>query len=340
MYVRTIALAVAACCAAPAMAQSNVTLYGIADVGVGHAKSGDTTFTGIINGAVSGSRFGLKGSEDLGNGLKAVFVLEQGYTVGDGQAISSSRQFHRQAWAGLKGGFGTVALGRQYAPGYKYPGKFSAGIPGTVFNSQALLVNSIPGASIHPGTDARWNNSISYILGDAGGLMAEAIYSFQNNQSGDDRSDDDRAGVGVGYASGPLGVGVVYHRSKRPDDALKEVYVGGAYDFGAAKIYASYQTAKEGNVVDAKVAYLGVSVPVGNGKLHADVGKLKDDENDDNDSTSVSLGYTHGLSKRTKLYAMVNRITNDDNASRGAAFAATESSEDTTSVGMGLVHKF
>ena len=340
MHYRPIALLAAAVASAPAFAQSNVTIYGIADVGVGYAKAGDTTFTGIIGGVLSGSRIGFKGSEDLGNGLKAVFVLEQGYDIGTGAPASTSRQFHRQAWAGLRGGFGTIALGRQYAPGYKYPGKFSAGVPGTVFNSQALLVNSIPGASIHPGTDARWNNSISYVLGKAGGLMAEAIYSFQNDQSGDDRDEDDRAGIGVGYASGPFGVGVVYHHSKRADDDLKEVYVGGSFDFGAAKLYASYQTAKEDNVVDAAVAYLGVSVPLGAGALHADVGQLSDDENDDNDTTSVTVGYTHDLSKRTTLYALVNRMDNDDGAGRGAAFADTEDGESTTSVGFGLRHKF
>lgn len=337
MQQKLIALALAGVLAGPAVAQSNVTLYGIADVGVGYAKAGDTTFTGIINGVLSGPRIGFKGSEDLGDGLKAVFVLEQGFSVGDG-APASSRQFHRQAWAGLQGGFGTVSLGRQYAPGYGYAGQFSAGVPGTVFNTQAFLVNSIPGASIHPGTDARWDNSIRYKAGKMGGFMAEAIYSFQATQSGDDRSDDDRAGVGVGYAAGPLGVGVVYHRSKRADEDLREVYVGGSYDFGAAALYASYQTAKEDGVVDASVAYLGVAVPVGKGKLHADIARLSDDENDDDDSSSVTVGYTHDLSKRTTAYLFANRTTNDDNAGRGALVTAT--GEGSTSVGAGLRHSF
>ena len=340
MNYRPLVLFAAGLASAPALAQSNVTIYGIADVGIGYAKAGDTTFTGIIDGVLSGPRFGFKGSEDLGNGLQAVFVLEQGYSVGSGARASTSRQFHRQARAGLRGGFGTIALGRQYAPGYKYPGRFSAGVPGTVFNSQALLVNSIPGASIHPGTDARWNNSIAYILGKAGGFMAEAIYSFQDDQSGDDRDEDDRAGIGVGYASGPIGVGAVYHYSKRAADDLKEVYVGGSYDFGGTELFASYQTAEAGDVVDAAVAYLGVAIPLGNGKLHTDVGQLSDDRNDDNDTTSVTIGYTHGLSKRTTLYAMVNRMDNDDAAGRGAAFADTEDGESTTSVGLGLRHKF
>lgn len=323
--------------ALPAFAQSNVTLYGVADVGVGYGKAGDTTFSGIINGVLSGPRFGFKGSEKLGNGLEAVFVLEQGYVVGTG-APNSTRQFHRQAWAGLKGGFGTVGLGRQYAPGYNFAGKFSAGVPGTVFNTQAFLVNAIPGASIHPGTDARWDNSISYKAGKMGGLLAEAIYSFQATQSGDDRTDDDRYGVGIGYATGPVGVGAVYHHSKRPDESLREAYVGGSYDFGAAKLYASWQNAKEDGVVDAKVAYIGVAIPIGSGRLHADVARLSDDQTDDDDSSAISVGYTHDLSKRTTAYVFANRTTNQDNAARGVN--AVAAGEDSTSLGLGIRHSF
>ena len=324
--------------ATPAMAQSNVTLYGVADVGIGYGKAGDTTFTGVVNGVLSGPRIGFKGSEDLGNGLKAVFQLEQGYSLGTGAPSSTSRQFHRQSWAGLKGGFGMIGLGRQYAPGYNFTSRLSAAVPGSVFNSQSILANSIPGASIHPNSDARWNNSIKYAFGGKSGIAAEAIYSFQDTQSGDDRTDDDKFGVGIGYFGGSFGAGVVYHRAKRTDENLDEIYLGGSVDLGAVTLFASYQTAKEGDVVDAAVAYLGASAKLGNGNIHLDVGKLSDDENDDNDSTSISVGYTHGLSKRTTLYAMVNRTTNDDNADRGVL--AEEEGEGSTAVGFGMRHKF
>ena len=319
------------------MAQSNVTIYGIADVGVAYGKAGDETFTGIVNGLISGPRIGFKGSEELGKGVSAVFVLEQGYLVGNG-APSSTRQFHRQSWAGLKGAFGTVSLGRQYAPGYGYTARLSAGMPGALYNSQAFLVNSLPGASIHAGSDARWDNSIKYTRGKAGGLIGEAIYSFQSAQSGDERSDDDKFGLGMGYGAGPLNVGAVYHQSKRPTDNLKEIYLGGSYDFGVAKVHASYQTAKEDKVVDAAVAYFGVSVPVGKGSVNADVAQLSDDLNDDADSNSVSLAYIYGLSKRTKLYVMLNRTGNDTNAARGVQ--ARSPGETSTSLGAGIEHRF
>lgn len=338
MQKKLTALAVAGLLATPAIAQSNVTLYGIVDVGVGYGKAGDNTFTGVIDGVLSGPRLGFKGTEDLGNGLSAVFALEQGFSVGTGAPSSTSRQFHRQSWAGFKGGFGTLSLGRQYAPGYGYTGRLSAAVPGSVFNSQAFLTNSIPGATMHPGSDARWNNSVRYQFGGKSGLAAEAIYSFQDTQRGDDRTDDDKLGLGVIYGDGPLAAGAAFHRSKRADDHLDEVYVGGSFDFGAVELFASYQTVKQDNTVDASVAYFGAAVPVGDGKLHFDLAKLTDDENDDNDSTSLTLGYTHGLSKRSSLYALANRTTNDDNASRGVF--ADEPGKGSTSVGLGLRHKF
>ena len=337
MQEKLIALALTGLLAAPACAQSNVTVYGLADVGVGYGKAGDNTFTGIIDGVMAGSRVGFRGTEDLGNALKAVFVLEQGFNVGTG-APGSTRQFHRQAWAGLQGSFGTIGLGRQYAPGYNFSAKYSAGVPGTVYGSQAFLGNAIPGATIHPGTDARWDNSLSYKLGKMGGLIGEAIYSFQASQSGDQRNDDDRMGLGLGYAAGPVDVGAVYHHSRRADESLKEFYLGASLSLGAAKLYASFQNAKEDAVVDAKLVYLGAAIPLGKGSIHGDIARLTDDLGDDNDSTSISLAYTHGLSKRTTLYVMANRSTNQDNAARGVH--ATATGEDSTAFGAGLRHSF
>jgi predicted porin len=109
-----------------ASAQSTVTLYGVADVWLGSQKvetrpNGNVAFTGVRqnllnSGGYNGSRFGFRGTEDLGGGLKANFVLEQGITVDDGKMADTKdfRQFNRQAYVGFSGGFGEVRLGRQY----------------------------------------------------------------------------------------------------------------------------------------------------------------------------------------------------------------------------------
>jgi len=346
MQKKLIALAVAGLVAAPAFAQSNVTVYGIVDAGLAYGKSGDTKYQGIQNGVLSGNRFGLKGSEDLGNGLKAVFTLEQHFNIGDGSFVGAASQFQRQAYAGLQGSFGTVALGRQYAPGYLWTARITNAIGAGAYEPQELLVNNIPGASIHPASDARWNNSVSYDSGDMGGLNVRVVYSFQGmveTGTGPDASDDDKVGLGVAYNAGPLKVGAVYHKSNGANEDLDEVYLAGSYNLGVATLNASVQTAKMDPVggageIDSMVYTLGAVVPVGAGNIHVAVGQLKDDINNDADATSFSLGYTQGLSKRTDIYLLANQTNNDDNRSIGVLVA--EPGKNATAVTAGLRHTF
>ncbi|MDR0441189.1 MAG: porin, partial [Candidatus Accumulibacter sp.] len=100
-----------------AYAQTNVTLYGVADIGYNYAKSDDNKFSGIQDGGnvgLQGSRIGFRGEEALGNGLKAVFTVEFGLNLDNGAGAGFRN--NRQSFVGLSGGFGTVTAGRQYAP--------------------------------------------------------------------------------------------------------------------------------------------------------------------------------------------------------------------------------
>ncbi|AVZ80209.1 porin [Zoogloeaceae bacteirum Par-f-2] len=340
MQKKLIALAVAGLVSAPAFAQSNVTIYGVLDTFVGYSKAGEAKATGLISGGLAGNRIGFKGTEDLGNGLKASFVLEQGFNIDDGQP-SSSRQFHRQAWVGLKGGFGAVALGRQYAPGYFATSTHSAVSAGPL-DPQAVLS---AGLSINPGSAARWDNSLTYKTPNMSGFTASAIYSFtgtSGTEVGDDRNDSNDLGLGLDYKNGPLGISYVYHNTEdKTKNEVAEHYIGASYDFGVAKLIASYQVANfepaAGSDYDAKVAYLGAIIPVGAGNIHAAVGKRSDDRAD-RDATSYALAYTYGLSKRTTLYAGINRTSNDDNAAFGSVLDATGENE--TAYALGVNHKF
>src|SRR5690606_39044941 len=109
---------VAGLVSAPAFAQSNVQIYGVVDAGVVSGKIGDNKFNGVQSGLLSASRIGFRGTEDLGNGLKAKFTLEYGINVDNGGAPNAPRQ----SWVGLEGGFGFIGLGRQYSPGHNYAG--------------------------------------------------------------------------------------------------------------------------------------------------------------------------------------------------------------------------
>ena len=351
MQKKLIAMAVAGLVAAPAFAQSNVTVYGILDAAVAYGKAGDAKYTGLQNAVLSGNRFGLKGSEDLGNGLKAVFTLEHHFSIGNGNnAGGDNFQFQRQSWAGLKGSFGTIALGRQYAPGYLWTARITNALGAGAYEPQADLGFS-RGLTITPGSGARWNNSISYDSGNMGGLNVRAVYAFMDTQTetgaagAAEASDDDRIGLGVAYNAGPLKVGVVYHNLSGTAEDTDEVYLAGSYNLGVATINASVQTGKRDanagagvSELDVMIYTLGAVVPVGAGNIHFAVGQLKDDAVDDADATSVSLGYTQSLSKRTNVTVALNSTRNDDNSAAGVLLHAA--GETSNSIAAGLRHKF
>ncbi|MCV2218350.1 porin [Thauera sp. Sel9] len=346
MQKKLIALAIAGLVSAPAFAQSNVTIYGVADAYIGFGKHGENDLRGVQSGALSGSRLGFRGTEDLGNGLKAVFVLEQGFNIDTGSEMGSGYQ--RQAFVGLGGSFGTVALGRQYAPGYFF--NYDALAAATV-GPHSILSGGI-GLTISPTSTARWSNSVSY-TGSFSGLTARAIYSTGPGYSvtwpdedavnagsvetGKKPSNDDAYGLGLEYANGPLKVGAVYQvvnfkgasnldpfgDSRTGDKKQKEWGLGASYDFGVVSLHASYQSAD--NLVgwkddDVDLWQVGLIVPVGAaGNVHVAYGQAKLDYSDASDDKvkSYTLAYTHALSKRTTAYVAYNRTDNDDGLAFG-----------------------
>lgn len=361
MQKKLIALAVAGLVSAPAFAQSNVTIYGVADAGIGVGDHGSNDFQGVLSGVLSGSRIGFKGSEDLGNGLKAVFQLEQGFDIGNGEEHRDDRTFSRQSWVGLSGGFGTVGLGYQYAPGYfaNYDAVMAA-----IISPQSTLTNGL-GMTITPNSPARWDNSVTY-TGKFEGLTVRANYSMQAQENtfffgtdpitGEtieiDAQDDDAAGLGIDYSNGPLSVGAVVHWLKGPDavdsvlaggpvegDDTQEYLVGGSFNFGFMTLAGSWQQAKNlGRVdgADADVYQIGVIVPVGAaGNIHLAYGEADVDfsasngEEFDGKSQAYTVAYTHALSKRTTAYVGYAGTSNDDGLFFGAANAVTPGIDET-----------
>jgi len=336
MQKKLIALAIAGLVSAPAFAQSNVTIYGVADAGVAYSSHGEGEFQGVLSGVMSGSRIGFRGTEDLGNGLKAVFTLEQGFDIGNGADSPSTREgdsvFSRQAWVGLSGAWGTVGLGRQYAPGYfaNYDAVLGANI------SPQSLLSAATGASITPNSPARWDNSISY-TGMFSGLTARAIYAAGTNEENEvefnpatgnwnevtGADDDDAMGFGLDYSNGPLAVGAVYHYLNDADgtanvtDDQQEWLLGGSYNFGILTLAGSYQQTKNAynlDGLDVDIYQLGVIVPVGKaGNVHVAYGEADIEfGNVDGKTSAYTIAYTHALSKRTTAYAGYMGTDNDD----------------------------
>ncbi|MDE1184351.1 porin [Paraburkholderia sp.] len=190
-----------------AHAQSSVTLYGLIDSGIGyvHHADGSDNLVGMINGNLSGDRWGMKGTEDLGAGLKAIFQIEGGFDVGTGKLGQGSRLFGRQAYVGLQGDtWGTVTMGRQYDP-------LTDMVQAVTADNYFGSAFATPGDVDNNDNSARFNNAVKYVSPSFAGLQFEGMYSFSGvaGQAGQGYT---YAG-GVSYANGPLSLAGGYLRA-------------------------------------------------------------------------------------------------------------------------------
>ncbi|MGE8569570.1 MAG: porin [Achromobacter sp.] len=352
-----------------AQAETSVTLYGIIDTGLGYNKisgAGEANGSrfGMINGVQNGSRWGLRGSEDLGDGLRAVFQLESGFDSGNGRSAQGGRLFGRQATVGLASdSWGQLDFGRQTNIASKYFGSidpFGAGF------GQANI-----GVGLSAANTQRYDNMVMYQTPSYSGFQFGVGYSFNADdtntaQTGWRTADNTRAiTTGLRYVNGPLNVALTYDQlnasnklSTEATDATPRMYaLGASYDFEVVKLALAY-----GRTTDGWFAGQGVNSDAGNigfgGNLFADgfksnsymVGlsapiggasklfgswQMVDPSNDkltggDDTMNVFSLGYTYDLSKRTNLYAYGSYAKN-------YAFIDDVKS---TAVGVGVRHRF
>ena len=305
-----IALAVLAASGA-AMAQSSVTLYGVLDTGLTYSKGEESVYGMTHVGGNVNSRLGFRGVEDLGNGLKATFNLESGFSADDGTNYmgQDGLAFTRTSTVGLAGNFGEVRLGRMLTSSYLAVSRYDAfGDTGI----GASLAWNIPQTGYAPRTE----NAISYTSPNFSGFKIGAEYGFGEKQKA---RDSRYFGMGATYDNGPLSLGLGYARlnSNTMDGLLaasdlKTVHLGGAYNFGVAKLLAFYKQSKVSNAPKFKTFGLGVSAPVGAaGEVRASYNNYKISD-DNGKADQLSLGYVHNLSKRTALYGTYSYIKNKD----------------------------
>lgn len=207
-----IALAAMGAFSSIAHAQSSVTLYGIIDEGLSYTNNvataganGSVTRGNVFalqSGVLQGSRWGLKGSEDLGGGMKAVFQLENGFNASNGALGQGGRMFGRQAYVGLSSAnAGTVTLGRQYDSVVDYLG------PMTANGNWAGAFFSHPFDNDNTDNSFRVNNSVKYTSANYGGFQFGGLYGFSNST----QFANNRAwSLGARYSSGPFTVAAAY----------------------------------------------------------------------------------------------------------------------------------
>jgi len=238
--------------AGAAQAETSVTLYGIIDAGLGYHKAsykgyGSISRVGMIDGAQSGSRWGLRGSEDLGDGLRAVFRLESGFKSLNGNSGQDGRLFGRQATVGLAGdAWGTLEFGRQTTMTDKYLGDIDPF--GNGFG-QAAIDHTMSGTG-------RYDNLVLYRSPDFNGFQFGIGYSFSDNGDYHFRTSENIRALtaGLRYVNGPLNVSATYEQLRNiaswntaADGAKPRTYaIGATYDFEVVKLAAAYTRTTDG----------------------------------------------------------------------------------------------
>lgn len=326
--------------ATAAYAQSSVTVYGIMDAGIVRETGGPAgSVTKLQSGQSAGSRLGFKGTEDLGGGMSANFVLESNLAIDTG-ATADGLLFGRQAFVGLKGGFGTVSMGRQYTPLFMallIADPFGTGFAGKTPN---LLESG----------GVRMNNSLKYVTPSVSGLSGDITYGF--GERAGDSSADSAIGTALNYVNGPLNLKLVYHTlNVSPATAAATVgaiagdaestLLAANYNLGPAILYGAFginktQSNAGVDTVNNRSMLIGASVPFGASTVLASYIR-KDDRLPTNllDVNQLALGYTYALSKRTLLYTSYARVNN-----RAALLPGNQIGSGDTSYNVGIRQTF
>lgn len=325
------ALAVLGAFSGVASAQTSVTVYGIADVGISRTDFDNTQANWTVDSGIqSGSRLGFRGTEDLGGGLSAIFTLENGFNIDTGAtgqggatytSAAANRIFGRQAWVGLNSSaLGAIKIGRQYTPMHLALDSidpFQTGLSGNI-------EGQIGAVTLFNPYGIRMDNTVSYSTPNFSGFSGQVVYGF--GEAAGAFADNRQIGASVGYANGPINAVVAYHNAK-PRAAFgaasgagdyEGAFVGGTYDFGVAKAHLGFQSDKADTVAGADLRdrrnyMVGASAPIGPGSVLASWVRSDDRLATNGDVDQLAIGYTHNLSKRTNLYTSYGHI-NDRSA--------------------------
>lgn len=317
---KAVALAAATLClVAPAHAQSSVSLYGLIDMSAGQFQdAGTSKVNKVQSGNMATSYFGFGGKEQLSNTLKAKFAIE-GFLLADtGSAgrFTGDAFWARSAWVGLEGDFGSTTLGRTTNQYFVSTLIFNAF--GDSFGySPSIRQVLIPKAAMLPFLgDTGWSNSLLYSSPSAGGFS----FNLQGALGeGSASAVGHSVGANVLYFGGPFSATVAYQRVKHGLSGFTPAIVstgfkyqdaatvGVAYDAKVVKVFGQYALVKTEAATDTETNYfgLGVSVPVGAGKVLAQYGAATAEfPTADVKNKTLTLGYDYWLSKATDVYAV------------------------------------
>lgn len=370
-----------------AAAQSSVTLYGVVDMNLEYANNvgaipvaangfnpGPANSAYRMNsGGISGSRWGLRGTEELGGELKGVFVLENGFALDTGTLQQSGRIFGRQAYIGLQHrSLGQISFGRQYTSMFEALANFSPTAYSTQYEPIALWT----------GPNFREDNTIKY-TGQFGPVTALAHWSFGvglalppvvgfpfaiggNGEVPGQFRRDSAYGTAVVYAAGPIGATIGYDQWNPTigtgSGTVKKASVGGSYSFGVAKVMGGYRWGQNKNAANALIQrddfyWIGANYllsPALELTLEYDYDNVKNLFGNTNVANPWQLAFMgiYTLSKRTDVYLTTAYSKNAglmmdslstlfaNSLSSGTSYALANGKSTMLGVAVGLRHKF
>lgn len=333
-------------------AAADVVLYGIADSAITHVsdKQGSSS-TELNSGNLNTSRLGLRGREDLGGGLSAIFNFEAGLSLDTGSIGSASTFWNRQAWMGLSSkDLGDLKMGFQRPSLYDILGPLSHTPP---FGSPAARID---GAGIAGSSLARFNNtigttryanSIKYNSPEWSGFKLHAFTAL-GEVAGASKANW-TWNLGLSYKNKDLTAGISYLTTKCRDaggclvnQANDEVFgLGVGYQFGTVRVNGIYTQQKNARNVrgnNADTASLSASIPVGTWNFAIGYQKLNDKTALNQDVDQFNFSALYNLSKRTALYTIIARQTVDSQGVAGISFLSSKSSQSQAS--LGIRHRF
>jgi predicted porin len=334
----TIGFAICACYAGTVHAQSSLTLYGTIDEFLQYVDTGKGYTAAIGSSGESTSRFGIKGTEDLGGGNAVNFALENGFVPTTGEMATAGSLFNRQAWVGLSGDWGQVRAGRQNSPLYMDEGRLDA------FGA----VTQASGIDNFATFETRTSNTLSYLTPSFSGLKGGVYVGF--GDAGGLRGTGASYQFDVTYDQGPLSAFVAAQALHNTAGAAtdRSIESSVSYALGKFKFYGGYMWAKWDELAINMSTYglsAGYTIDSFN---YVAVGwtQLSDLSSSGNGARQISALFNHNLSARTILYATVSFLQNRGNANYTLTGAGTAGlplaylGADARGVSVGILHRF
>ncbi len=360
---RTLAATAAFAAAASSWGQGAVTLYGVADAGieyVNHLPGNGSSSVRVSTGNIAANRFGLRGNEELGQGLSAMFVLEGGFDLDTGKSTQSGRLFGRNAYVGLKHTqWGSITLGRQLNSIYEtfpYYEPMGLATKYSIYSQDIAFIG-------------RADNSVKY-TGQLGPVKASAFYSFgadSNVANGSEVPGEPKLGREFGgylvYSSNNVSVTTAYDeinsgtRTLNPDAKTRRVVTAGTFSFGQVNVFAGYRWARAfsgatlaGAIPGAanqgsNLYWLGVNYEITPAVVVSGAAYYQDFKNTGNDPWLLSARAEYIFSKRTRAYASVGYTINKGSANLGffdggKSFGNTNPGQNQFGAVIGMRHSF